>query len=86
METTSQEAITRILVDCLESEVLPSQDSITPRTNLEESGLNSLGLTQLLLRVEEETGFWLEEEHLTPENLRTVGTLSSCIYEQISRR
>lgn len=85
MESTDQQTITRILVDCLESEVLPSEESITPETNLEESGLDSLGLTQLLLRVEEETGFWLDEEHLTPENLETVGSLSACIHDQISR-
>lgn len=70
-----------MIIDILETEILRADVELTPESNLEESGLDSLKLTQVLLSVEERTGLWLDEEHLTPENLRTVRTLADCIHD-----
>ncbi len=72
-------ALESLLLETLEEEILETSGELGPDSSLEESGLDSLGLTQLLLRVEEETGLWLDDRYLTPEHLRTVRTLASCI-------
>lgn len=68
-----------LLIETLEEEILGRSEPLSPGTGLEEAGLDSLGLTQLLLRVEEATGLWLEDRYLTPEHLSTVRTLAECI-------
>ena len=56
-------------------------DDFTPASNLQDSGLDSLALTRLLLAVEEGLGVWIDESLLTPETLENVETLSACVYE-----
>lgn len=80
-ETWTRDELVDMLADVLETEVLRSDVDLDRHSGLEESGLDSLKLTQVLLSVEERTGLWLDEENLTPENLETVGTLADCIYD-----
>lgn len=80
-ETWTREDLVGMVADILETEVLRSDLDLDRTSGLEESGLDSLKLTQVLLSVEERTGLWLDEENLTPENLETVGTLADCIYD-----
>ena len=83
-ETWTRDELVAMLVDVLETEVLRSDVSLDRSSGLEESGLDSLKLTQVLLSVEERTGLWLDEENLTPENLETVGTLADCLYDVLA--
>ena len=53
----------------------------TPASGLVESGLDSLGLTQLLLAVQETTGVWVDESLLTPEVLANSLSLAACVHE-----
>ena len=54
------------------------------QSNLIESGLDSLAVTQLMLAIEEATGVWTDESLLTPENLETAETLAASIYEYVA--
>jgi acyl carrier protein len=56
-------------------------DDFTAVSNLQESGLDSLALTRLLLAVEEALGVWIDESVLTPENLENVESLAACVHE-----
>lgn len=80
-ESWSRSELSEMLIEILETEILNTDAELRPESNLEESGLDSLKLTQVLLSVEERTGLWLDEKHLTPENLRTVQTLADCIHD-----
>jgi acyl carrier protein len=59
-------------------------DDFTAETDLIASGLDSLTLTQLLLALEEETGVWVDERRLTPQNLASAERLATCVFEQMA--
>ena len=82
MAETNLEGLESLIFELLRTELLEVGDEFTPESNLVESGLSSLAVVQLLLAVEEQTGIWVDEAELTPENLSTVKTLASCVYEQ----
>lgn len=54
------------------------------KSDLTAIGLDSLAVTQLMLAIEDRTGVWVDESRLTPENLRSVETLATCVYEQMA--
>lgn len=59
-------------------------DRFTVTSNLQDSGLDSLALTRLLLAVEERLGVWIDESLLTPDNLENVESLATCVHELLS--
>ena len=68
-----------------ERPLLAVDGDFSPQSNLIESGLDSLAVTQLMLAIEEATGVWTDESLLTPENLETAETLAASIYEHVAR-
>ena len=52
--------------------------------DLIEAGLDSLGVTQLMLSIEEFTGVWVDESLLTPENLESAESLASLVFAQLT--
>jgi acyl carrier protein len=75
----NRETLTQKIYEILRGEILAVDDSFTPRSDLVEAGLDSLAVTQLLLAVEESTGIWVDESHLTPENLASAEALAACV-------
>ena len=83
MSEWSREALVERVHAILRDEILTASGEFSPRSNLVESGLDSLAVTQLLLSIEESTGVWVDESLLTPENLRTSETLAELVFEQL---
>jgi acyl carrier protein len=83
MSDWSREALVERVHAILRDEILTVGDEFSSRSNLVESGLDSLAVTQLLLSIEESTGVWVDESLLTPENLSTSETLADLVYQQI---
>lgn len=81
-EPQSVEELETLIYEVLRSELLEVGDEFTKQSDLVGSGLTSLAVVQLLLAVEEQTGIWVDEAELTPENLASVETLARCVYEQ----
>jgi len=81
----TRERLTDLIHRILRDDLLAPQSDFTPQSNLIESGLDSLAVTQLLLAIEEATGVWTDESLLTPENLETAETLATSIYEHVAR-
>jgi acyl carrier protein len=79
----SREALVERVFAILRDEILTVGSEFSPRSNLVESGLDSLAVTQLLLSIEETTGVWVDEGLLTPENLSSSETLADLVYEQL---
>ncbi|MEM7409388.1 MAG: acyl carrier protein [Myxococcota bacterium] len=84
MEGWTPETLTELIHRILRDELLQSSEGFTPTSNLVESGLDSLAVTQLMLAIEEATGVWTDESLLTPENLETAETLAACIHAHAS--
>ena len=55
-----------------------------PQSSLVDAGVDSLALTQILLSIEEHTGFWMDESLLTPESLESAETLAHLVHEQLT--
>jgi len=81
----TRERLTDLIHRILRDDLLAPRSDFTPQSNLIESGLDSLAVTQLLLAIEEATGVWTDESLLTPENLETTETLAASIYEHVAR-
>ena len=73
----------QVVFEILRDEILSTGDDFTPRSNLIDSGLDSLAVTQLLLSVEERTGVWVDDSLLTPENLESAETLAALVSAQL---
>ena len=73
----------QIVFELLRDEILSAGDGFTPQSNLVDSGLDSLAVTQLLLCVEERTGIWVDDSLLTPENLESAETLAALVCAQL---
>lgn len=76
--------MTQIVFEILRDEILSAVDGFTPKSNLVDSGLDSLAVTQLLLSVEERTGVWVDDGLLTPENLETTETLAALVCSELA--
>lgn len=76
------EELEKIIYDALVDELLEVGPGFTARSDLVEAGLSSMAVIQLLLAVEEQTGIWVDEAELTPENLQNVESLARCVWEQ----
>jgi acyl carrier protein len=71
--------------EILRDDLLSVGPEFSSESNLIESGLDSLTLTQLLLAIEEATGVWVDESLLTPEILETSNSLAVCVHELLDR-
>ncbi len=78
-ERPNLEGLSMMIFQLLREELLEVDDSFTPQSDLVEAGLDSLGITQLLLTIEEQTGIWVDESELTPENLESTEALARCV-------
>lgn len=83
VERPSREELTRRVFQILRDEILGVGEDFTPRSNLVDSGLDSLAVTQLMLSIEESTGVWVDESLLTPDNLESAESLAGLVYEQL---
>ena len=79
MAEWTRERLTQKIFEILRDEILSVDASFTPRSDLVAAGLDSLAVTQLMLSLEESTGIWVDESHLTPENLASAEALAACV-------
>lgn len=86
MSEWTRDRIAELIHRILRDELLEVADDFTPASDLIEAGLDSLAVTQLMLSIEENTGVWVDESLLTPENLASAETLAACVHEHVSRR
>jgi len=80
----TREKLTELIHGILQDDLLTPEGEFTPQSNLIDSGLDSLAVTQLMLAIEEATGVWTDESLLTPENLESSETLAASIHDHVS--
>ncbi len=86
MSEWTHERLAELIHRILREDLLEVADDFTPRSNLVEAGLDSLAVTQLMLSIEENTGVWVDESLLTPENLESSESLAACVHEHLGQR
>jgi acyl carrier protein len=85
MAEWTRESLAALIHRILRDDLLEVAEDFTPRSNLIEAGLDSLAVTQLMLSIEENTGVWVDESLLTPENLENAEALAACVHAHVQR-
>jgi acyl carrier protein len=78
-----------VIIDYISREIVqdPTQLPLSNETPLLEDGiLDSLGLLQLVVFLEERFGITVAEADLVPENFASVATICACLRARESRR
>ncbi|MEN8161565.1 MAG: phosphopantetheine-binding protein [Myxococcota bacterium] len=86
MSKWTPERLAALIHRILRDDLLEVAEDFTPGSNLIAAGLDSLAVTQLMLSIEENTGVWVDESLLTPENLESSETLAACVHEHFGQR
>ncbi|MDJ0793299.1 MAG: phosphopantetheine-binding protein [Woeseiaceae bacterium] len=74
--------LSKHISDFIGTTILPGtpEEKILASESLFDDGIiDSLGLQQLIIHLEEEFGIFIEEEHLIPENFETVSGVSTLV-------
>ncbi len=77
------EAVEAKVFEILRDDLLSVDESFTVESDLVAAGLDSMAVTQLMLAIEENTGVWVDESFLTPENLASARSLAGCVYANL---
>lgn len=67
------------LLNIIQTEILDSEETLTPDTDLFEAGLDSMAIMQLLLHIEDQFGVALEPADLSRENFQTAPKIVALI-------
>ena len=66
----------------LRTEILDTAEALTPRSDLFAAGLDSMGIMQLLLAIEDRFGVAIDPADLSRENFSTVEKIAALIAEK----
>lgn len=70
------------LIEILRTEVLDTPDPLTPQSDLFAAGLDSMGIMQLLLAIEDRFGVAIDPADLSRENFSTAGKIAALVAEK----
>jgi len=73
------DAIIKVLTTIIDATIMARSHPVQPDDDLELAGLDSMALLKILLFIEAEYGFWMPDEDLVEENIRTVRALATYI-------
>ena len=76
---TDREEVALALTDFINTRIMARSRPVQPDDDLEAAGVDSMALLKILLFVEAEFGFWMPDEDLVPENLRSPRELAHYI-------
>jgi len=79
---TLEEQLARLIHERL----LDLPADFTPLTNLYDAGLDSMGIMQLLLAIEDHFGILLAEADVSQKNFCTLANLSALLRERLSQQ
>ena len=73
------DAIIKVLTAFIDGTIMARGHPVQPDDDLQLAGLDSMALLKVLLFIEAEYGFWIPDEDLVEENIRTVRALATYI-------
>ncbi len=75
--------IAKSLTEFVNTEIMAKDHALGPTDELEAGGVDSMALLKVLLFVEQTHGFWIPDEDLTDEVIRTPTTLAGYIHGRL---
>ena len=70
------------LIELIRTEILDTAEPLTPRSDLFAAGLDSMGIMQLLLAIEDRFGVAMDPADLSRENFSTAEKISALVAEK----
>ena len=70
------------LIELIRTEVLDTAEALTPESNLFAAGLDSMGIMQLLLAIEDRFGVVIDPADLSRDNFSTAGKIAALVAEK----
>jgi len=70
------------LLDLIRSEVLDTEAPLTPQSDLFEAGLDSMGIMQFLLAIEDRFGVVIDPADLSRANFSTAEKIAALVTEK----
>lgn len=67
------------LIDIVRTEILDTSEPLGPQSDLFAAGLDSMGIMQLLLAIEDRFGVAIDPTDLSRENFSTAGKIAGLI-------
>jgi len=86
MSTPDPATLENALSELLQERLLDLPEGFTAGTNLYEAGLDSMGIMQLLLAIEDRFGVLLPEADVSKKNFCTVANLSALLHRHLIER
>ena len=73
------EAVAKAVTEFINSAIMARSQPVQPDDDLELAGLDSMALLKVLLFIEAQYGFWMPDEDLVAENIRTPRAFATYI-------
>ncbi len=73
------EDVAKALADFVNASIMARSRPVQPDDDLERAGLDSMALLKILLFIEAQFGFWMPDEDLVAENIRTPRAFATYI-------
>ena len=73
------EEVAAVLTTFINTSIMARGHPLRPDDDLERAGLDSMALLKVLLFIEAQFGFWMPDEDLVQENIRSPRTLATYI-------
>ena len=79
------EEVAKALTAFINARIMARGHPLQPDDDLELAGLDSMALLKVLLFIEAEFGFWMPDEDLVQDNIRSPRTLATYICRRRSQ-
>jgi acyl carrier protein len=73
------EEVARAVTDFINANIMARTRPVRPDDDLELAGLDSMALLKVLLFIEAHYGFWMPDEDLVTDNIRTARAFAAYI-------
>jgi acyl carrier protein len=73
------EGVAKAVMDFINATIMARSRPVRPDDDLELAGLDSMALLKVLLFIEARYGFWMPDEDLVAENIRTPRAFATYI-------
>lgn len=81
-----QQNLQETLSQIVQSQLFDSTQPLVTDQNLFDSGLESMGIMQLIIQIEERIGVAIDDSEITRENFTSVATLAAMVERLRSKR
>jgi acyl carrier protein len=83
MGNISKDNISTELIKFVRENILDNQIKLDPETPFSEIGIDSMSIIQIVLFIERKFKVALSEKELTPDNLRSIRSLTECTFKYL---